>query len=61
MNADGSDARRVDASLSGGAVSADGKMVTYSKIVGDRSGIYVRAIGSTAERELVGGEKTGGK
>ncbi len=43
--------------MSGGSISADGKMLTYSKIVGDRSGIFVRAVGSTAERELIGGQK----
>jgi TolB protein len=58
IDADGSDPRRVDAALSGGSVSADGRMLTYSKVVTGRSGIYVRAVGSAAERELVGGEKT---
>jgi Tol biopolymer transport system component len=57
INADGSDPRRVDAAPSGGSVSADGRMLTYSKVVGGRSGIYVRTLGSAAERELVGGEK----
>lgn len=57
INPDGGDPRRVDAALSGGSVSADGRMLTYSKVVGDRSAIFIRAIGSTAERELIGGEK----
>jgi TolB protein len=57
INPDGTDPRRVDAALSGGSMSADGRMLTYSKVVGDRSGIYVRALGSATERELVGGEK----
>ena len=59
-SSDGSDPRRVDAALSGGSISADGRMLTYSKVVGGRSGIYVRAVGSAAERELVGGEKPPG-
>jgi Tol biopolymer transport system component len=57
MAPDGSDARREDAAMSGGAISPDGRTLTYSKIVGNRSGIYVRAVGGTTERELVGGEK----
>jgi TolB protein len=52
---DGSDPRRVDTAMSGGSVSADGRQLTYSKIVGDRSGIYIRAVGSPTEREIVGG------
>ena len=57
INPDGTDPRRVDVAMSGGSVSADGRMLTYSKIVGDRSGIFVRAVGSTTERELIGGQK----
>jgi Tol biopolymer transport system component len=57
MKPDGTDPKHEDASLSGGAIAADGRMLAYSKIVGDRSGIYVRAVGGTLERELVGGER----
>jgi TolB protein len=56
MNADGTDVRRIaDAAGITPAISSDGRLVTYSKIVGDRSGIYVRDLGTGAEREIVGG------
>lgn len=57
VNPDGSDARRMDAAMSGGSVSSDGRMLAYSRVVGDRSAIFVRSIGSATERELIGGEK----
>lgn len=53
MNADGSDVRRV-ADVTG-SVSADGRLVTYSKILEGRSAIFVRALSGGAERELIGG------
>lgn len=55
MNADGNDVRRIgDMS---GSVSSDGRQITYSRVVGDRSGIFVRDLASLVERELVGGDK----
>ena len=53
MNADGTDARRM-ADFTG-SVSWDGRLVTYSKIVDGRSGIFVRDLAGGAERELIGG------
>ena len=53
MNADGSDARRV-ADFTG-SVSPDGRLLTYSKVVEGRSGIFVRDLAGGGERELIGG------
>ncbi len=53
MSADGSDPRH--AADFTGAVSWDGKLVAYSKVVAGRSGIYVRDLAGGAERELIGG------
>jgi TolB protein len=53
MNADGSDVKRVGDTS--GSVSADGRFITYSKVVDGKSGIFVRDLSSGAERELVSG------
>jgi Tol biopolymer transport system component len=58
MAADGSDARRVmDAEGFSPSVSADGRLATYTKVVEDRSGVFVRDIATGREREVVGGDK----
>lgn len=53
MNADGTDQRRI-ADFTG-SVSPDGRLVTYSKVVDGRSGIFVRDLAGGAEKELIGG------
>ena len=57
MKPDGTDVQRAAAAPEAAAISPDGKFVTFSKVVNNRSGIFVRELATGTERELVGGEK----
>ena len=56
MTAAGSDVRRaMDATGIQPSVSSDGRQVTYARLVGDRSAVYVYDLASGREREVIGG------
>jgi hypothetical protein len=55
MDENGGDVRRVGDV--GGAVANDGQKITFAKVVGGRSGVFVRDLATGAERELAGGDK----
>lgn len=56
MTAGGSDVRRVmDATGIQPSVSSDGRQVTYARLAGDRSAVFVCDLASGREREVIGG------
>jgi Tol biopolymer transport system component len=53
----GADVRRVmDATGIQPSVSTDGRLVTYTRVVGDRSAVYIYDLASGREREVIGGD-----
>ena len=57
MSADGSDVRRVmDATGIQPSVAFDGRQVTYTRLVGDRSAVVVHDLAIGREREVIGGD-----
>ncbi len=57
MSADGSDVRRVmDATGIQPSVASDGRQVTYTRLVGDRSAVFVHDLASGRVREVIGGD-----
>ena len=57
MSADGSDVRRVmDATGIQPSVAFDGRQVTYTRLIGDRSAVFVHDFASGGVHEVIGGD-----